>query len=513
MKLRTQILTLGVAGALAAALAGGIGLFSAMRLGAALDRVTVASSALQSSQLADMMHDAIRGDGQLAMLGAVEKDAERLKAAGSGLKEHAETLHEALAALAAKQLTAETVAALEAAKPVVAQYLAAADATVKSAEADPQAARTAVNTLQARFEDLEKMLGALSESVEANATALTAQATAEATQARWLISLTLALSATGIVAAAALLARRMAAPMAHAVGVADQIAQGDLSGHIDATGNDETVQLLQAMSRMQTSFGRIVAEVKANASEVATASSQIAQGNNDLSQRTEQQASALQQTASTMEQFSATVRNNTDNARQANQLALGASTIAKQGGEVVGQVVHTMRGINDSSKKIADIIAVIDGIAFQTNILALNAAVEAARAGEQGRGFAVVASEVRLLAQRSADAAREIKSLITRSVEQVEQGTHLVDQAGHTMEEIVGAIRRVTDIVGEISSASVEQSSGVAQIGEAVTQMDHTTQQNAALVEQSAAAAENLRQQAHQLVTAVDVFRLGHASR
>jgi methyl-accepting chemotaxis protein len=235
---------------------------------------------------------------------------------------------------------------------------------------------------------------------------------------------------------------------------------------------------------------------------------EIARGNQDLSARTEQQASALEKTASSMEQLGSTVSQNADNAKQANQLALGASSIAMQGGEVVADVVQTMRGINDSSKRIADIISVIDGIAYQTNILALNAAVEAARAGDQGRGFAVVAGEVRSLAQRSADAAKEIKSLIGASVEQVEHGTALVDKAGHTMTGIVDSIRRVADIMGEISAASIEQNPGVGLVGEAVSQMDQATQQNAALVEQSAAAAESLSSQARQLVDAVAVFRL-----
>jgi methyl-accepting chemotaxis protein len=268
--------------------------------------------------------------------------------------------------------------------------------------------------------------------------------------------------------------------------------------------------MLAAMSRMQSSFSAIVRGVQANAEQVATASAQIAQGNNDLSGRTEQQASALEETAASMEELSATVRQNADNAKQANQLAQSASTVAVLGGDVVAQVVDTMKGINESSKKIADIISVIDGIAFQTNILALNAAVEAARAGEQGRGFAVVASEVRSLAGRSADAAKEIKSLIITSVERVEHGTTLVDKAGATMSEVVSSIKRVTDIMGEIRAASVEQSSGVAQVGEAVTQMDHATQQNAALVEESAAAAESLKGQAQQLVQAVAVFKLPH---
>jgi methyl-accepting chemotaxis protein len=292
-----------------------------------------------------------------------------------------------------------------------------------------------------------------------------------------------------------------------AAAVAQAVAEGDLSTAIALKPGD-THSLMARLSAMQHGLAEAVSAVRMGSENVATASAQIAQGNQDLSGRTEQQASALQQTAATMDELGSTVRNNADNAAQANQLALGASSVAIQGGTVVGQVVETMKGINDSSRKIADIIGVIDGIAFQTNILALNAAVEAARAGEQGRGFAVVASEVRSLAQRSAEAARQIKTLITASVERVDQGTALVGQAGKTMDEIVGAIRRVSDIVGEISSASAEQSSGVAQVGQAITQMDQTTQQNAALVEESASAAMSLQQQAQQLVQAVAVFRL-----
>ncbi len=304
--------------------------------------------------------------------------------------------------------------------------------------------------------------------------------------------------------------RSITVPMNRARDAAARVADGDLTVDLSAEGKDETAQLLSALSNMKDNLSRIVGGVRQNAEGVATASAQIAQGNQDLSQRTEEQASALEETAASMEQLSSTVKQNADNARQANQLALSASTVAIKGGEVVSQVVETMKGINDSSKKIADIISVIDGIAFQTNILALNAAVEAARAGEQGRGFAVVASEVRSLAGRSADAAKEIKGLINASVERVEQGTALVDRAGATMTEVVNSIKRVTDIMGEISSASVEQSAGVAQVGEAITQMDQATQQNAALVEESAAAAESLKGQAQQLVSAVAVFKLAH---
>jgi methyl-accepting chemotaxis protein len=290
--------------------------------------------------------------------------------------------------------------------------------------------------------------------------------------------------------------------------VADRVRDGDLTVSVTDNARDEFSPLLTSLADMQASLSRIVSSVRQNSESVSTASAEIAQGNQDLSARTESQASALEETAASMEELSSTVKQNADNAKQANQLAQSASTVAVQGGQVVAQVVDTMKGINDSSKKIADIISVIDGIAFQTNILALNAAVEAARAGEQGRGFAVVASEVRSLAGRSADAAKEIKVLISDSVERVGQGTALVDQAGNTMNEVVASIRRVTDIMGEISAASSEQSAGVSQVGEAVVQMDQATQQNAALVEEMAAAASSLKGQAQDLVQAVAVFKL-----
>ena len=302
--------------------------------------------------------------------------------------------------------------------------------------------------------------------------------------------------------------RSITRPLAQAVEVADRVASGDLSGPIVVRSTDETGRLLDALQRMQQSLVNTVGQVRSNAEGVASASAQIASGNNDLSARTEEQASALEQTAASMEELGSTVRQNADNARQANQLAVSASNVAVQGGNVVAEVVETMKGIDTSSQKIADIISVIDGIAFQTNILALNAAVEAARAGEQGRGFAVVAGEVRSLAGRSAEAAKEIKDLITASVERVAQGTALVDKAGATMTDVVASIRRVTDIMGEISAASSEQSAGVSQVGEAVTQMDQATQQNAALVEEMAAAASALNAQAGELVQAVAVFKL-----
>jgi methyl-accepting chemotaxis protein len=298
---------------------------------------------------------------------------------------------------------------------------------------------------------------------------------------------------------------------AQAMSITEGMAQGDLSVKIDLQPGDHH-SLLHSLRAMRDNMAGIVSRVRQGSESVALASTEIAQGNHDLSARTESQASALEQTAASMEELGSTVRQNADNARQANALAQSASSVAVQGGEVVGQMVDKMKAINEASRKIADIIAVIDSIAFQTNILALNAAVEAARAGEQGRGFAVVAGEVRLLAGRSAEAAKEIKGLISDSVNRVEQGSALVDQARSTMNEVVQSIRRVTDIVGEISSASSEQSSAVAQVGEAVTQMDQNTQQNAAMVEQIASAASGLKSQAGELVQTVSTFKFAQTA-
>lgn len=325
--------------------------------------------------------------------------------------------------------------------------------------------------------------------------------------AKWAIWTCLALVVLVGLGLAMTVANMMSKPLEDAATVLKAIAEGDLTQRVQTNRKDEIGDMQTALAQMVSSLAETVNMVRVGADSVATASSQIAQGNTDLSARTESQASSLQETAAAVEEMAGTVRTNADNARQANQLASAASEVASRGGEVVSQVVDTMNGIQSSSQKISDIIGVIDGIAFQTNILALNAAVEAARAGEQGRGFAVVAGEVRSLAQRSAQAAREIKTLISDSVEKVNAGSVLVSTAGSTMQDVVTQVRKVTDLVGEIAHASTEQSQGIGQINQAVAQLDQSTQQNAALVEESMAAAESLRSQAAKLADAVTVFK------
>ena len=355
------------------------------------------------------------------------------------------------------------------------------------------------------FAALEKIKNYQTQLMDASA-----QAAASTYSTARMVMLLLAAGALFIAAVIAIyVTRSLTGPINYAVRIAQTVAKGDLTSKIEVTSKDETGELLIALRTMNDSLHKVCTAVRTGTSAIAMATTQIAAGNQDLSSRTEEQASSLEETASSMEELTSTVRQNGDNARQANQMAITASDIAVKGGSVVSEVVQTMGAINESSKKMSDIINVIDGIAFQTNILALNAAVEAARAGEQGRGFAVVATEVRNLAQRSAGAAKEIKELIDDSVERVEVGSKLVDQAGATMEEIVGSIRKVTDIMSEITSATTEQVEGIEQVNQAVADMDAVTQQNAALVEEAAAAAEALHNQAKELVNVVGNFHTG----
>jgi methyl-accepting chemotaxis protein len=360
----------------------------------------------------------------------------------------------------------------------------------------------------AQGEAVQKQLAAVAELQAREAKAASAELEQSIAGAQWLL-LGLGLLALGAGVGWTIgMVRAIVRPLDEAILIAETVASGDLSKEFETERGGEFGRLLRGMGEMEDTLTDVVTRIKASTDSIVTASGQIASGNQDLSSRTEEQASSLQQTAASMEELTSTVKQNADNARQANQLALSASDVAIKGGDVVGQVVDTMASIHASSKKIVDIIGVIDGIAFQTNILALNAAVEAARAGEQGRGFAVVAAEVRNLAQRSAAAAKEIKGLIDDSVGKVDAGTALVSEAGRTMEEIVGSVKRVTDIIGEITAASHEQTQGIEQINQAITQMDQVTQQNAALVEEAAAAAASMQEQAGKLSQVVGTFKL-----
>ena len=465
-----------------------------------------------NNEMADAIHVVARVMRSVIVLDDKgEKDAELAKIAKA--RAAYETAWAALekmpASEAGKVIREKIVAARNTARPLNDKVIELAMAD-KDAEARPLLMKEAAPATQ-------KWQDAIEENVVMQEAANTLQF--EQAQAAYVTTRTLLLSVNAAMVLLAVglswlvtrsITQQLGAEPGEAVQLARNVAAGDLSTHISLRDGD-TQSMMAQLQQMQQSLAKVVSSVRQNADSVATASAQIAQGNQDLSQRTEEQASALEETAASMEQLGSTVVHNADNAKQADQLAAGARTVAQQGGDVVGQVVETMRGINTSSKKISDIIGVIDGIAFQTNILALNAAVEAARAGEQGRGFAVVASEVRSLAQRSATAAKEIKTLINESVEKVDAGAHSAAEAGKSMDEIVTRVKRVNDLIAEISHATGEQSTGIGQVGEAVQQLDQVTQQNAALVEESAAAADSLRQQAARMVEVVGVFKIGHS--
>jgi len=481
----------------------------------AKDEIALNGSALKDQLQADMAHDALRGDVLASLLAGAKKDAGAREDVKKALKAHVESFQEALKGLQEAPLNDKIKQAVEKVRPTMDAYLKAAQDTVDLAFSDVEAAHARFPEFMKAFGNLEKEMEALSDFIEENTKETTAAGQASASKSQLVILVVSAVAVLfGLLAAFATvraLLNRLGGELAYACDVVQRIAAGELTTPVSTRKGDST-SLLAGMSRMQGSLHEAVTAIRGSTDQITTASKQIAAGNADLSQRTEEQASSLEETASSMEQLASTVRQNTENAKQANQLAAGASAVAVKGGEVVSQVVGTMDAINESSKKIVDIISVIDGIAFQTNILALNAAVEAARAGEQGRGFAVVASEVRSLAQRSAAAAKEIKELIGDSVHKVESGSELVHRAGKTMEEIVASVNRVTHIMAEIAAASQEQSSGIDQVNQAVMQMDQVTQQNAALVEEAAAAAESMQDQAQTLTRAVAVFKLSHTA-
>ena len=487
----------------------GTGGWAIAQLTQSANEITVSSAAMKSQMQVDMAHDALRSDVLAALLAGMNNNAAAEPQIRAEMQKHVNMFRESLETLEALPLDGMARLAVANVRPALDAYVGNVISVVAGAFANSQGAAAQLAAFETSFKQVETAMKALSGLIDSNAKSIHAAAETSSVTAIYAIAVAAAVSAIALFLIGSLTSRSITQPIHRALRVAKAVAAGDLTSNIEIQSTDETGQLLAALKAMNESLVDIVSNVRQSSDCIATGSVQIASGNADLSQRTEEQASNLQQTAASMEQLTATVRQNSDTARQANQLADSASAAATRGGVVVGQVVGTMQAITASSKKISDIISVIDSIAFQTNILALNAAVEAARAGEQGRGFAVVASEVRNLAQRSASAAKEIKMLIGESVQRVEAGSRLVDDAGKSMDDIVNQVQRVNDLIAEISSASIEQTQGIGQVGHAIHQLDQVTQQNAALVEESAAAADSLSQQAANLAQRVSVFKLG----
>jgi methyl-accepting chemotaxis protein len=467
-----------------------------------------AASAIKNQKQADMMHDAIRSDVMAGLLALAKQDPAAVQEAKQDLLRNVDEFDASLATLKTLPLSDTVRSAVDLVMPGLNAYAQSGNQILAKALAGREPEAAELTGFQSAFEVLEQSMGDLGDQIESEAQAGLATTDRLTSMTHYLLAGVAGVAAILLFLVSAAFSSSIVNPILRALKMAEAVASGDLTSKSVERNSDETGQLLLALQKMSDSLTNTVTQVRSATDSINTASAEIASGNQDLSARTEQAASNLEETAASMEQLTSTVRQSADSARQANQLAASAAEIAVRGGNVVGQVVTTMDEINASSKKISDIISVIDGIAFQTNILALNAAVEAARAGEQGRGFAVVAGEVRNLAQRSAEAAKEIKTLIGNSVDRVENGSRLVAEAGQTMSEIVGSVQRVSDIIGEITAASGEQSDGIGQVNVAVNQLDQMTQQNAALVEQSTAAAESLKDQAHRLAQVVQVFRL-----
>jgi methyl-accepting chemotaxis protein len=520
LKLKTILFGYSAIGVSSLLILGGIGYWAITQLANSTQNLSTASEALRASMQADMMHDALRADA-FAVILAAEKSAEsELTTIAADIEAHSKILLDNMDAV--QQLTASEKVrqTFNTAKPKMDAYIASVKSLSQKAAANLDAGKNQSKRVQTEalssnlptvitaFTELEKDMATLGDLIAEQNTATNTAANSTIKTAKNIMITCCILAAALLLSLAFAVIRAINKPLNQALNVAETVASGDLSTEIKTNANNEVGLLLQSLNSMRQSLHGLVSQIKASAEDIGIGAQQISAGNTNLSQRTEEQASSLEETASSMEQMASTVKQNAEYAKQANLLATEASAVAIKGGAVVGQVVNTMADINSSSKKIVDIISVIDSIAFQTNILALNAAVEAARAGEQGRGFAVVAAEVRNLAQRSATAAKEIKQLISDSVEKVADGSKLVTSAGITMDEIVVSVKKVTDIVNEIAAASQEQSAGIDQVNNAITNMDEVTQQNAALVEEAAAAANSLESKAQGLIDATAKFKL-----
>ena len=497
------------------ALVGWIGYVAVQSLDAAMDSITTNGAVIKAQLQADMAHDALRADVMSALMAASQGNAAEVQVAGREVAERVAVFNKLLADMERNTTDAALKAAMARVRPDASAYLKSASDIVALAGVDAAAAQAAHPQFMARFRALETSMGALSEMIEAHSVATRDGGDAVVVSAKRNIVGVVLAALLIIFAVGHFLSRSIIRPLDQAIAFAAGIAQGRLDTSIAVGQGDktETGRLKRSLETMRLSLHAIVSEVRDSTESIHTAAREIAAGNMDLSQRTETQASALEETAASMEELNSTVKQNAQNARQANGYAASASEVAHKGGAVVAEVVETMRNIEGASRRIVDIIDVIESIAFQTNILALNAAVEAARAGEQGRGFAVVASEVRNLAQRSNTAAKEIKGLIDASVSEVDQGSKLVNQAGATMTEIVSGVRRVSDIMADIGAAPREQETGIDQVNRAIVEIDGATQQNAALVEQAAAAAGAMQEQADTLIRLVGTFQLGGDAR
>lgn len=513
MKIRQLVFGLAFLGMASTIVVGGAGLIAAQRLSTALTQATSATQAVRAAGNADMMHDAVRSDVLATILAVQQGDIAGLNAARDDMEGNGERLLSLLSGLQALPLPPEVAGQIATALPVARQYVASARHIQELAATDSAQALKELPAFSADFDQLEASLVKPGEGIEAFAQGIDAAGQEASQRAR--LS-TLAVTSMAMVLLLTLgwrITSMVDGSLQRAIGFANHVAQGNLGGGTQAESTHEMASLMHAMDRMQSNLAAVVIQASEMSSAVAAAGAQIATGNQDLAHRTEEQAATLQSVSQSMTALESTLYTNSENTSKAKSLAGQASDTAERGGQVVAEVVHTMHGISESSRKIGDIIGVIDGIAFQTNILALNAAVEAARAGEAGRGFAVVASEVRNLAGRSGEAAKQIKSLINASMEQVVQGTELVDQAGQTMEEVVTAIRQVTEIVAAIDHGTELQRSSVMHVAAMVEELAENTQQNTSLVEESAAAAAGLRELSGRLVDVVAVFKLGSSAR
>lgn len=507
--IRMKLLLSGLASLAIAITIGITGYVGVSNVDLAMDEIVVNSTGLKNHLTADMMHDALRSDVYAALVAARSGRLDMQSSIEDELREHAQTFGDALEQNEGLALSSEIVNGLRKVKSPLNTYIASSKKIVNLAFSDVEKADAQLEEFKDDFDRLAEEMEALTGMFEKSTETSQMRGDSAVVSSEYIIIGISVVAAFVLIISSMVLSSRITAPLERAVEIAGRIAEGKLDNNIVVTSTDETGQLLQSLKEMSESLSSIVGEVVGSSSKIAEAASEISTGNISLSQRTEEQASSLEETASSMEEMTSTVKQNADSAEEAKQLADTNRQRAAEGSEVVHRTVQAMSEINASSNSIADIIGTIDGIAFQTNLLALNAAVEAARAGDQGRGFAVVASEVRSLAQRSTEAAKEIKDLISDSVNKVKAGTQLVDESGKTLEEIIDGTQQMADIIAEISAASAEQASGIGQVNNAVTQMDNMTQDNAALVEEAAAASRSMEEQAVNLQDQMSFFDMG----